>query len=404
MLGSPWAARSLRCSCYSGLERRFSTEHLDPAGALLVEGALCVCFTSLNRNVTIMKWPHLLADWITPALALRDWRARIARVESQEAAYFARLPYVRGLAIIGSVGRGTAYPISDLDMLVAADTRDGQDPEHLIRVEETERNRRLHAALIPNDIEAANWVLLASEVSGAVGADDAAFFRLLDHPHWLGIVLKAQGARLVQDFDGNLGKFLERCSRVLFADRFVDIWLRRVIDDAARKLSRARDLVAGRGWVSASFEIISAAYGMMSGAYAMWRLLPQSLSRGVTRFLAAASEAGDPAMGELFLLAARLTETDTWQRFDAVPADGRRERDLWLAIRQGAGEDVDPLAGTRDFLLVTCWVAERDDRVPPYPVWSGATDNAAIVRAQLQAAEAMLQRLQSARGHSEKRA
>ncbi len=351
-----------------------------------------------------MKWPHLLADWITPPLALHDWRARIARVESEEAAYLAGLPYVKGLAIIGTVGRGTAWPISDVDMLVAAEAWDGQDPEHLTRVEETERNRRLHAALIPNDIEAANWVLLASEVSRAVSADDVAFLRLLDHPHWLGIVLKAQGARLVRDLDGNLGKFLDRCNRVLFADCFVDLWLRRVIDDAAGKLCRARDLIGQGDWGGASFEIISAAYGMMSGGYAMWRLLPQSLSRGVSRFLAAASDVGDPYTGELFLLAARLSENDTWERFHAVPEAGRRERDVRLAIRQGAGEELDALAATRDLLLVACWEAERHDGAPPYPEWSGATDSPAIVRAQLEAAQTIVQRLQAARPESRKRA
>lgn len=75
----------------------------------------------------------------------------------------------------------------------------------------------------------------------------------------------------------------------------------------------------------------------------------------MTRLLAAAQEAGDQDLGELFLGAARLDEDAVWERFAAVPKAGQREREVWLAIRQGAGEDVDALAATRDLLYVS-WV------------------------------------------------
>ena len=144
-----------------------------------------------------MKWPQLLAALVTHELALDNWRERLRRVEAAEVAHFGGLPYVTGLAVIGSVGRGNPWPVSDLDLLVVADCWKGKDPEELIHAEEERRNKRLHAARIVNDVEAGDWVLLSQDVTGAASADDDAFFLTLAHPHWLGIAIKAHGARVV---------------------------------------------------------------------------------------------------------------------------------------------------------------------------------------------------------------
>ena len=42
-------------------------------------------------------WPQLRESWLTPELALDNWRERITRVEAQETAHFAELPYVLSL-------------------------------------------------------------------------------------------------------------------------------------------------------------------------------------------------------------------------------------------------------------------------------------------------------------------
>ena len=71
------------------------------------------------------EWSEIFPDWVTPELALDDWRRRIDRVAAEEGEHFASLPYVRGLAVIGSVGRGDPWPWSDVDMLAVADARQG---------------------------------------------------------------------------------------------------------------------------------------------------------------------------------------------------------------------------------------------------------------------------------------
>jgi predicted nucleotidyltransferase len=121
----------------------------------------------------------MLEDWLTPERVVADWRLRLARAEADAAAHFSALSYVTGIAIVGSVGRGDPWPLSDVDMLVAADPCDGDDPEDAIRREEQDFNRRSHVARNPTELEAGNWVLTTVEVRAAIAEDDPAFLERL---------------------------------------------------------------------------------------------------------------------------------------------------------------------------------------------------------------------------------
>jgi len=350
-----------------------------------------------------VEWPHLLESGVTPELVLRNWRERIARLEAEETAHFGSLPYVRGLAVIGSVGRGTPFPLSDLDLLVVADLWKGEDPEWPIRREEEERIARLRAAGVPGDIEAGNWVLTPDDVRAAVEGNEDTFFGVLDHPHWLGIAIKSEGARVTHDFDGYVARFVERCNRALWTDRFVKLWLQMAMNDGEERVEGARCYLRDGDAAAASFALILAAHVMTGGMYGAWRRLPESISRGVTRFLVAAEEMGEQEVASHFLCAARLNCDEIGDRFAATPPAGQRERDIWLAIRRGSGEILDELAATRDLLHAVLWVATTTERSlsAPYPQWTGVTSDRRIVRRQLDAAGAMLARLERARDETQ---
>lgn len=341
------------------------------------------------------NWPELHWSWITPELALHSWRERIARVENEETTHFAGLPYVKGVAVIGSVGRGTQWPLSDLDLLIVADPWEAEDPEWPIRREEEERNRRLRVAAVPNPTEVGDWVLLTDEVRAAVASDEDTLFNTLDHPHWLGVVIKSAGARVMWDLDGLLARFVDRCNRVLWSKRFVRLWLRRVMEDAEERIERARRDLRDGDPAAASLALMLAAQAMTAGMYGIWRKLPESINRGVTRFLTAAAEAGEEEVARHFLSAARLQEHEISERLAAAPPEGRHERDVWLAIRQGSGERVDELDAARDLLHTSLWVAATLHRSlsPSYPAWTGVSADEGTARGQLEAAQQMLARL-----------
>ena len=344
-----------------------------------------------------MRWPQILPDWVTPELALSEWRERIDLVSAEETAYLSNLPYVKSVALIGSVGRRDPWPCSDIDLLIVADRWQGQDPERFIRAEETKRNEQLHAARILNEVEAGNWVLLTGDVVEAVDAGEDEFFKKLEHPHWLGIVIKSVGARVVKDFDGQVGRFLDRCDHVFSTDCFTRLWLERVICTTGCELETAARLMKEEDWSNASLKILGITYqDLPAGCYAMWRNVPQSSARSVSRFLDTASDVGAQEIGELYLKAARLTARDVWRRFAAVPPSGKRMRDVMWAIRRGAGERIDDLAVTRDVLNLSLYYIKNNNTCP-LPRWTGVANDAATVRAQFKAAKGIHLRLRSAK-------
>lgn len=344
-----------------------------------------------------VQWPQLLADWITPEATLDNWRERLAYVEAGEAAAIAELPYVKGLAVIGSVGRADPWPLSDVDLLAAADFWEGHDPEDLLRAVEKQRNDRLHDAKVPNDVEVGNWVVLSADLAAAAEEDDDAFYRRVRHRHWLGIVFKSAGGRVAKDFGGCMDRFLDRCNDAVFGDRFAAVWLDTAIGEAGRLLARAGELVGQGDCPAASLQVLRAAIPLGEALYAVWRRLPQSLSRGVTRLLAAAAEEGDAEVAECYLAAARLSPQDVWRRFAAAPPAGKRERDVWYGVRRRAGEDIGELAATRDLLQLIAHLAVRGDCRPPLPEWLGLAADAGEARGQMEAAEQVLGRLRRAR-------
>ena len=347
----------------------------------------------------LLSWWEDCKDWLTPELVLPDWRERIRGVEERETAYMSSLPFVKGVAVIGSVGRGTHWPLSDIDLVIVTDSRE-EDPRELIRVEEEKRNRALIAAKIPNTVESWLWVVDSEDVARLVEVDDDEFFERIDHWFWRGLVMKAQGGRVAADSDGYLTRILDRFNQILFDDRFLSLWLRASIDETAQKLRDAEDSLLGQDISSASYHLVCAANAMNDGILATWHELPESLTRFVTRFLAFARERGDEEIPEWFLTAGRLGEDETWKRFASAPPVVKWEKEVLIQVRRGGGEDLDELGVTRDLLQAHFWVDFSDvENLSSLPPWTGVTAAETEVQEQLQAAKKMLAYLRSAEGN-----
>ena len=348
-----------------------------------------------------LDWPQELPDWVVPPsdIALKNWRERVARVCEEECAYFARLPYVKGLAVIGSVGRGDPWPLSDIDMLVVADRVEGKHPNAAVRQEERKRNDRLHAAGIPNDVEASIWTVTPEEIEPALNGDvELLLGKVGELPWaWHGFLTKAHGGKVVVDADGQVGRFIERCGHVLFSNRFLGLTRRQALDDMARRQAEASELMAGGRWSAASLCLMRMAHEIATSLLLCWGHVPQSLSRSVSRFLAAAGRARRADIAEWFLDAVRLRPEQTTDRFHGLPPAATVERDRLLAIRAGSGENVDELAVTRDMLHVRFWVdVGRSSQLDgPFPKWTGVVDGPDDVAAQYSAVQGLLQSLQA---------
>ena len=99
-------------------------------------------------------------------------------------------------------------------------------------------------------------------------------------------------------------------------------------------------------------------------------------------------------VADYFLHAARLTKEPFEERLNSLPPEGRRERDLLLAIRQGISEDVNELDVTRDLLHSTAWIRLwYESQPPPYPPWIRPARDEQSVQVQYEAAQELLKRL-----------
>ena len=289
-------------------------------------------------------WSSLLPEWLTPDIALRDWRRRIEQVAEQEAAYFAALPYVKGLALAGSMAVGDPWPLSDVDLFVVACPMEGSKPQDLVFAARDERNERLASLRVPNPVEICdNMIVSPEDVAAVARMDDECFFRKVEQWSWLGAVTgMVDGGRPVLDPAGELTVFLRRCHQATVEDRFIRSGVDGDISTVRGSLQAASDMAQDGNLPDASKKIICAAIWLIWAVYGVWRKSPRSTTRGIARLIQDATEAGDDEIVEPFLAAVRLGEENTWQRFALVPECGQAERDMVLAVRRGVGETVTP--------------------------------------------------------------
>ena len=341
---------------------------------------------------------NMYFDWLTPELALGDWQSRIDRVAERESAYFARLPYVKAVAVIGSVGRGQPWPLSDVDLLIVTDLPGDTDAQEVVREVEVVRRKRLEDARIPVEVEAYLWAALRlAELAEACEEDDDSFLDRMKHWYWRGIVIKSQGARVVKDTAGCLTRFLERSHEVFRSPRFLDLWLGIELEQASHAMESGMGAMRQKDWKQGAYELLSATGNLMSGCYAVWRFAPLSLMRCITMFQKAAeAEASQPLVGWVVLLA-RLQEGDCWKRFKSLPEAARREIEVVYQIRKETEPGVTKLSVVRDMLHATAQIARKNPASGTWDGWEHLDHSRPSVEVQNDAAQQFHQYLLTAK-------
>ena len=342
-------------------------------------------------------WGGGYSEWITPELVLTDWRGRIERLAEDEAARAMALPCVRAVAVIGSVGRGSPWPLSDVDLMTLAEPWRGREPHDLVAEHEAERAEALLRARVPNEVELRYWVLRPERAAPEVTGSTKAFVSSVSHPYHMGFVFKAHGGRALHDEDGKLAEFIRACERAVFCTDYLRLWLGNALKEAREALARARGMADEGRARQASAQLIVGAHEASTGLYARCRELPQSIMRAVTRLQAAAQRAGEPQLLDRFLVAARLTGADMRRRLADVPEQGVRELDALLAIRRGSGEDVDHLDVARDLLHAKTYLDCRRGDGRQLDDWTGTSGTSEDLQTQADALQDLMDALQEAK-------
>jgi hypothetical protein len=222
----------------------------------------------------------------------------------------------------------------------------------------------------------------------------AEFLQRLRNGYWRGLAVKCQGARVVKDTGRYLARVVERFNKAVFSDAFVLCSLDAHVAKAQGQIDAAAEAQGKGAYAAASVALLKSVTSLTSGCYAVWRTVPQSLMRYMTRFRHAAERVGQSSVSEVIMRLARVNDDDCLKRCESVPERGRREIDMMCAIRQETEPGIERLAVVRDLLHATAHLKRHDPVCDLLDGWQCLEHNEETVARQHEAAETVLQYLQ----------
>ena len=314
---------------------------------------------NLSTERYFLRWREVLDERLT------------ATVESLSA--------VRGVVAVvvaGSLGRGEAWPLSDIDIVPiyaageAAEAADEGGAGREVSAWAKELEAAWEAEGVRTDVDVGNIWFTDRESREAVAWTPAQTVPRLADFRWYHGIDKPYGGRVAWDPTGVAGGFLEWLNGIRFSPEIVSAILLRVggefaqlIDHAALDLQRGDDDKAG-------IALHHAGYLMMAHLMETFGLRCSSFARFGTRFDRAMAERGRTETARSIMAVMLLGSDDVERRFDDAPDHLQQRHRLSLAARRVTGEDVTALQDRRDVLLAFTTFAFRRG-IPPLGRWTG---------------------------------
>ena len=274
---------------------------------------------------------------------------------------------VHGLIVGGSVGRGEAWPMSDIDLLpIYVRSRDDDGPleeQRAMLVDWWTGSGRAQA------LDVGKLAFTVDEVQDALTRTPEQAVALLDDPRWFHGMDKAYRGRAADPDDELTGAFVAWITATRFHPAIVEARRRTWRKAAADALSAAPTSDAR----TATYLLREAARARRMDLLEGWGERLGSMGREWTRFerMARHHDHAEQAAG-----LARLAGADTTtaaRRAEIAPAWLRERIDLCWAARRAVDEDVTPEQNARDQLVAYTLhvVRKRPDLDGP---WTGSPE------------------------------
>ncbi len=312
---------------------------------------------------------------------LRQWEAVLRDRARGAVAAFAAIDGVAGLIVGGSLGGGTPWPLSDIDILpIYEDDRAERAAEAIARRREALIARWTGEGW-HTGLDVGTLAFTSREVGAVVHADPAEALRALHDDRWYHSLDKGYRGSAAYD-PGGLASAL---ARWFTATRFAPAVVAFRLERQRRRVLQAHSDLLGH---IANRDAAVATSALRAGVEALrvlllegWGERDNSFARLGTRFERAARAKGREDLIATLNDLNGLNDRSVLARLRAAPASVRRRHERSWRARDFIGEDVTPVQDARDVLRVSSYYALREAGDAPYPAWLAVeTDFAALQR------------------------
>lgn len=316
------------------------------------------------------------------AAFLAGWRSILERRVAEAVAAIAAIDGVRGLILAGGIGRGAAWPLSDIDLLPIYAV--GQADTSAREIEQ--RRAGLLARWIDEGwftgIDIGRLAFTSDEVDRARSLDNAGLPALLADDRWYHSLDKGYGGRAVYDLDGLAAPL----AAWLTAHRFDCTVVQCRMERGRAELHRARerlDLALARNDTHrAVIELQTAVRWLRARQFEAWGERDSSLARVGTRFDTLAAARGFADLATATNAVCDLDDASVSKRMTLAPAWVHERHNRSLRARHLTGEEVTRIEDARDVLRVSAQYELRATTYPPFPGWLAIPDHVETMAAK----------------------
>jgi len=321
----------------------------------------------------------IIGGWSEPErfdAYLDNWQAILAQRTREVVDRIAAIEGVRGLILAGGIGRGAAWPLSDIDLIpiYAPGTVDASAAaidairQHLLL--------RWTAKGWWTGIDIGRLAFTTNEVDTALATEATMIPALLADDRWYHSIDKAYGGQPTYDPDGLATPLAHWLTSHRFTPTIVSLRITRASTELHNALS-IWDMSQTPGDPHGAVRAIHDAVKWLRALLLeRWGERDASLARVGTRFDRLASAHGLVDVVATTHAVCDLDDASVQRRMAIAPDWLHLRHDRSLRARRLIGEPVSALEDARDVLRVSTQYALRQQTTPPFPAWLAIPERA----------------------------
>ena len=301
---------------------------------------------------------------------LEVWRDTLEERAYQAVQKLSVIPGVSGLILAGSIGRGTPWPLSDIDILAIYEQDKAEKAKKRVAAVRSELMDRWVSEGFRTSLDMGSIVFTDTEVESALRMDDTEIVELLEEPRWMHGMDKGFHGKAIYDPNGWADALIGWFGNWRYRESVISFRI------GKRRSNRDTCFTQAIHWLDNPEKILEAAWavdGAIGGTAVLMMEQWQdrgSFSRGWTFFERRAAQEGVRDVALRLAELAHLGSEKVKERMLVAPVSVQERHRLSWQARKLIGEDVTQEQDARDVLNVLSTLEFRYGE-PPFGRWTG---------------------------------